>query len=74
MFMSFVVRFLCGQNKFQLVLSDMTTDAAVIEHEIVLRFVKDGPPKTKMAVLVNLDHVHAKGVFDSIDLALDLCM
>ena len=81
MFMTSIASFLLEQNKlefqsarFLTVFSDTSTGASVIEQETVLvQFVTDGFPKTKMASLMNLDHAHAEGVFNSIDSALDLC-
>lgn len=74
--MNAIANFLCEENKLDFqsaLISDTSTDAAAIEQEIVLlQFIQDGVPKTKMASLLNLDHAHAEGVFNLIDSAFNL--
>jgi len=49
--------------RFLTILSDTSTDASIIEQEIVLlQFARYGVPKTKMAASVNIDHADAEWI------------
>ena len=57
--------------RFVSIISDGSTDRAIIEQEtVLLRYVVSGSPVTRFIQLVDLEHANAAGIFDSITEAL----